>query len=71
VFNFVTQKRKIESDNVGRISALGAKNMIEKMMTWLVKDKIFNACGLSAPGSSRRFVQNTAITTTDPEFGRR
>lgn len=45
VFNFVQMKRKVKSDSVGRVTALGVKNMIEKMLTWLVKDKVLNTDG--------------------------
>lgn len=48
-FNFVGLKKKIESNNIGRISSLGYKNMLEKLITWLVKDHVLNADGSINP----------------------
>jgi len=44
-FNFVPLKKKIESDNIGRISGLGSKSMIDKLITWLIRDKVLNTNG--------------------------
>jgi len=44
-FNFVTMKKKIQTSSVGRIVALGTKNMIEKMLRWLLNDGVFRPDG--------------------------
>lgn len=45
VFNFIEQKAKINSTSVSRVSALGVKNMMEKMLTWLIKDGVIQKDG--------------------------
>ena len=44
-FYFVSLKKKIESDNIARISGMGYKTMLDKMITWLIKDKVLNTDG--------------------------
>jgi hypothetical protein len=44
-FNFVTMKKKIQTSSVARIVAFGTKNMVEKMLRWLISDGVFKPDG--------------------------
>ncbi|RYF98763.1 MAG: hypothetical protein EOO02_18265 [Chitinophagaceae bacterium] len=49
VLYFTEAKRRIESTSIDRISGMGSKTMIEKLITWLLKDKVLNADGTINP----------------------
>lgn len=48
-FNFVTMKKKVQTSSVGRIVAFGTKNMVEKMLRWLINDGVFRKDGTIDP----------------------
>ncbi len=43
--NFVSSHIKIETTDLGRIASLGIKNAMEKLIAWLVKEKVICADG--------------------------
>ena len=55
-FYFVKENVKLESSNVGRVSGLGYKSMLEKLITWLLKDKVITTDGNLDPASLQMFV---------------
>jgi hypothetical protein len=45
VLHFLTVKRKVAISDFSRITSLGVKKLMERLISWLVQDKVLNAAG--------------------------